>query len=164
MIREKIAVAVKCLIENEKSEFLILEKSVEEAKNDRSESLYDIPGGRLEYGETLIDAISREVREETSLNLDRFTLLDVQTIVRKDGLQLMILAYYSKVKEEKIVLSNEHCNFLWVSKEEINKKIPLWIVEYIKKVVHVQTKETNYEVVKKKLGEKVYDEKNMQDE
>lgn len=137
MTREKIAVAVKCLIENEKNEFLILEKSIEEAKNDKSENLYDIPGGRLEYGETLIDAVSREVHEETSLNLDKFVLLDAQTIVRNDGLQLIILTYYSKTKEKNIGLSNEHSGFLWISKKETNKKIPVWIVECIKKAVNV---------------------------
>jgi 8-oxo-dGTP diphosphatase len=35
-----------------------------------SEGLWSIPGGRVEPGETLVEAVRREVREETGLDVD----------------------------------------------------------------------------------------------
>ena len=35
-----------------------------------SEGLWSIPGGRVEPGETLVEAVRREVREETGLDID----------------------------------------------------------------------------------------------
>jgi len=39
--------------------------------------LWSIPGGGLEFGETLIDAVKREVREETNIEIDIIGLIDV---------------------------------------------------------------------------------------
>lgn len=41
------------------------------------EGQWSIPGGRLEHGERVIDAVKREVREETSLEIEIIGLLDV---------------------------------------------------------------------------------------
>ncbi|WP_425407982.1 NUDIX hydrolase [Hyphococcus sp.] len=41
------------------------------------EGHWSIPGGALEHNETLTDAVMREVREETSLNIEILGLLDV---------------------------------------------------------------------------------------
>lgn len=50
------------------------------------EGEWSIPGGRLELGERVIDAVKREVREETSLAIDIIGLLDVfDALPRKDG-------------------------------------------------------------------------------
>ncbi|MEM9495485.1 MAG: NUDIX hydrolase [Pseudomonadota bacterium] len=38
---------------------------------------WSIPGGRLEYGETVRDAVTREVREETAIEIRIIDLLDV---------------------------------------------------------------------------------------
>ena len=38
---------------------------------------WSIPGGGVDYGERLRDAITREVREETSVEIENLTLLDV---------------------------------------------------------------------------------------
>ena len=41
------------------------------------EGEWSIPGGRLEYGERVKDAVIREVREETALEIELIGLLDV---------------------------------------------------------------------------------------
>lgn len=41
------------------------------------EGCWSIPGGRLEHGERVVDAVTREVREETGLEIRIIGLLDV---------------------------------------------------------------------------------------
>lgn len=126
------AIAVKCLIKNENNKYLLLEKTKEEAKDDKSNSLYDIPGGRVKYGEDILDAILRETFEETGItllkeNIDK--ILNATSIIRKDGLHLVIITYVVNVKNPNIKLSKEHNNFYWI--DENFNNLPSWILDTI---------------------------------
>ena len=44
---------------------------------DPGKGLWSIPGGRLEHGEYIVDAIKREVREETGLDIEVGDLLGI---------------------------------------------------------------------------------------
>ena len=44
---------------------------------DPGKGLWSIPGGRLEHGEYIVDAIKREVREETGLDVEVGDLLGI---------------------------------------------------------------------------------------
>ncbi|MDH6366758.1 MULTISPECIES: NUDIX hydrolase [unclassified Breznakia] len=111
-------IAVKALIQKQ-NDFLVLHKTVEEAKYDASDSLYDLPGGRVEVNETMYDALIREVFEETGIQIQQKQIekevnkVDVQ---RKDGTSLHVITYLVHVNTEKITLSNEHEAYMWLNK------------------------------------------------
>lgn len=46
-------------------------------KNDPGAGLWSIPGGRLELGEYVVDAVAREVKEETGLDVEVLGLLGI---------------------------------------------------------------------------------------
>jgi len=46
---------------------------------------WSLPGGRLELGETVEQAIVREVREETSLNVEPLEFLGVYDLIDRDA-------------------------------------------------------------------------------
>jgi len=53
-----------CIL-NELGKLLIIKR----AAFDSSPNLWEIPGGRLELGESLVEGVSREVQEETGLTI-----------------------------------------------------------------------------------------------
>jgi|SRR3989344_2474282 len=48
------------------------------------ESIFGVPGGHWESGETLSDAIKREVLEESGIEIQNITLISVYDFFRKD--------------------------------------------------------------------------------
>jgi len=60
---------------------------VQEGKQD-SLGLWNLPGGRLEFGETLQAGAAREVREETGLDVSLSGLIGVYSWIRVEGEQI----------------------------------------------------------------------------
>lgn len=56
-------VVVKALIEN-RDKYLILKQKI------KGKELYDLPGGKVNFKENLLDALKREVKEETKLTIE----------------------------------------------------------------------------------------------
>jgi 8-oxo-dGTP diphosphatase len=69
-----IGVGVGAIIVNEDGR-LFLARRGPAAKNERG--LWEFPGGSVEFGETLAQALAREMREEYGIEVDVGPLLDV---------------------------------------------------------------------------------------
>lgn len=52
--------------------------------NEPAKGLWSIPGGLVELGETVRDAVLREVKEETSLSIELGEIIDVMDQIIKD--------------------------------------------------------------------------------
>lgn len=55
--------------------------------------MWSLPGGRVELGETLEEALVREVAEETALEIDVVSLVDLFQYMERDG-QGRVLYHY----------------------------------------------------------------------
>ena len=71
---------VGAAIWNGKDEIVLIRRG-KEPRQDQ----WSIPGGHLEWGETLQDAILREVREETGLTVEIVGLIDTVDLIVQDG-------------------------------------------------------------------------------
>ena len=69
-----IGVGVGAIMVNERGE-LFLARRGPQAKNERG--LWEFPGGSVEFGERLADALRREIREEYGVEIEVGELLDV---------------------------------------------------------------------------------------
>lgn len=131
MDKYTFAVATKAVIFNNKGEYLVIKKSSSE---DINPNTYDIPGGRLEFGEDLENSVKREVMEETGLTIKPLTVFNAWTFT-KDKFQLTGVDFLSEYTSGDIKLSDEHDEVVWLTSNDINKmtELPSWLVKTIKK-------------------------------
>lgn len=128
---KQFGVATKAIIVNERGQYLVLRKSDVEEINPNT---YDIPGGRMEFGEKPEEALHREVKEETGLEVDILTIFNTWSFEKDDTFQLVGIDFLCLYKKGKEKLSREHDEFLWLSKSEVEKlDMPKWLVKTIEK-------------------------------
>lgn len=141
-MKQKIQkVITKSLIFN-KGKLLIVKRS----KDDNVfPNLWELPGGTVEFGESVESALIRETKEEVGLDVKMVRPISVFDFVRekKDAQVHAIQINYivEKIRDGKVKLSHEHDDFAWVSKKDFNKynisentkKVILDAFDFIKK-------------------------------
>ena len=111
----KIPVA-KGLIENENGQFLMLKKADD---YEFTAGKWEQPGGKIEQGENRFEALKREVKEETGLEIE-----DSQDLVRielEDENHINCYILHSSDFSGEIELSDEHEQFRWVRPENFSE-------------------------------------------
>lgn len=88
-------------------------------------NLYSLPGGAVEVGESLIDAVVREVREETQIDIEPVALAGHrEAIVRdKEGRverHFVILSFASRWLRGVPVLNSELDDARWIDPAELS--------------------------------------------
>ena len=82
------------------------------------EGLWSVPGGRLEAGETLAQAVAREVREETGLTVEVGPFVCV--IERMGGdFHFVILDYLARVVGGTLAPGTDAADARWVTDQEL---------------------------------------------
>jgi len=115
-----LQVGVKALIRNSQQQYLFLRRSAP-LSTDKDEPSWDIPGGRIQADESLIDALRREVREEIGYNISgEPQLLRAQDIfVPAKELHVVRLTYVLEEDATEIQLSGEHDAYEWVDEANV---------------------------------------------
>jgi len=115
----KLEVGVKALIMNDAGQYLALKRS--KPYPGEEEPRWDIPGGRINLGETLLDALAREIKEETNLKMTGTPEIILgQDILRVPGKHTVRLTYLAKASGN-VELSDEHPEYQWVNLESFKQ-------------------------------------------
>ncbi len=126
-----IGVGGGVIIFNSKKEILLMKRG-KNAKNQAG--WWSKPGGTVEYGEKVVMAMEREVKEETGLDINIWGLLPhVDDIMKKDCQHWVAFNYLANIKKGEVKNLEPHkCDELkWFA---VNK-IPVKTVQNTKEAV-----------------------------
>ena len=82
---------------------------------------WDIPGGGIRFGESLLDCLHREVKEETGLTVCVDKLIFAATPIVSPDKLVVGLTYLSHADFDTVTLSHEHTDYLWATKKQLRE-------------------------------------------
>lgn len=109
---EKVELTVLCLLYKE-DKYLLQDRVSKDWKG------YTLPGGHVEAGESIVDAVIREMKEETGLTVVNPKLCGVKQFPIKEGRYLVFLFKSNEFYGD--VVSSEEGTMHWVSKEQLDE-------------------------------------------
>lgn len=104
---KRIYFAVKALIILD-GKFLAMHK-----KNE-PEDILELPGGRMEFGESSEETLVREIKEETGLTIEQLKIIDTWNYVG-DNYQITGIICLCRIVNGSIRLSDEHDRYEWLN-------------------------------------------------
>lgn len=129
-------IVVGALIYNDAGEIFL-------AKSYKWGDQWVVPGGHLDWGETLVQGIAREVREETGLELSQIEFIGFQEAIFPPQFNkkkhMLFMDYIGKAESVKVTLNDELQEFIWVKPKDalglpLNSSTKHFIEKYIAKL------------------------------
>lgn len=102
---------VLCLVYNEDA-YLLQDRVKEDWKG------YTLPGGHIERGESIVDAVVREMKEETGLTILNPRLCGVKQFPIEDGRYIVFLFRTDQFEGE--LLSSDEGTMHWIQRKELS--------------------------------------------
>lgn len=114
------------------NKYLITKRS----PNERAfPNMWTVPGGKVStedyinlpkptpsawYG-ALEEGLKREVKEEVDLEIENVRYLIDMTLIRPDGVPVVVLSYFADYKNGEVKLNEDATEFAWVTAQEAEK-------------------------------------------
>ena len=107
---ENVELTTLCLIHKD-NQYLLQNRIKKDWKG------YTLPGGHIEKGESIVDAVIREMKEETGLTIMNPKLCGVKQFPIENGRYIVFL--FRADEFEGKVISSEEGAMHWISKEDL---------------------------------------------
>ncbi len=104
---------------------------------ESGEAYWIIPGGHVEFGESLVQAVQREIKEETNLDVEVGTLFAHKEVIRPEfNYHTIIFFFHARAKGDRIRLDDKALEARWVTRDEALKlklvDSARWLIEKLK--------------------------------
>ncbi len=134
-------VVVGAIICNDKDEIFL-------ARSTKWKDRWIVPGGHLEFGETLKQAIRREIKEETCLEVSGIKLIGVkESIFSKEYNKrehMIFIDFSCRAKTSKITLNDELQEYIWTGPDKaLQLNLNIFTRELIEKYIDIQKSKDN---------------------
>jgi len=107
---------VRVIVTDEAARVLLLQR----AAGTLGAGEWCLPGGKVDYGQTVADAAARELAEETGLTARELTFLFYQdSLPTEPGQMHGVNLYFTATVEGELRLNRESSAFRWVAREEL---------------------------------------------
>lgn len=115
-----LQVGVKALLKNKEGKYLLIRRSL--IKYPEIKGRWDIVGGRINPGTTLLENLRREIKEETNLELvNTPQLIAAQDIIPKADKHIVRLTYIGEVVGQIKLDESENDMYHWYSADELKQ-------------------------------------------
>jgi ADP-ribose pyrophosphatase YjhB (NUDIX family) len=92
--------------------------------NAPGRGLYSVPGGRVEHGETLHQAVAREVREETALAINIVGFAGWREVLPDPAAgragHYLVISFAARWRAGEVILNEELDDFRWITPDELD--------------------------------------------
>ena len=106
------------IIVNQNNEFLLLTRK----RDDFYDGIDELPSGNMEENETIVEALTREIKEETNLNVERIeNYINSFDYESRSGKKSREYNFSVKVKNVNNIKLSEHECYKWQSIEEVRR-------------------------------------------
>ena len=92
------------------------------------------PGGHVEEHEPIVDAVIREMKEETGLTIEHPQLCGVKEWINEDGSRYVVFLFKANQFSGELVSSAEGRVF-WVEKDEVLKTNWIWHMDGLMRIM-----------------------------
>ena len=118
----QIVVLVATALIEKNGKFLVLKRS---RRNLTNVGRWQFPEGKIKFGEGLVNALKREVEEETNLVVIDAKLYGIHSCILKEGYGVfrMYRTIFKCKTLGKLKLSEDHDECKWVGKKDLDKLI-----------------------------------------
>jgi len=116
---------VAAVIWNDARQVLLIRRTKEPRKGE-----WSLPGGKVEFGESIEDAVRREIREETGLEIALLGLAGIAETMLDESvgaadMHFVLMDYSARVVSGEAVAASDAADATWFSLAEV-EKLPLW--------------------------------------
>jgi mutator protein MutT len=118
LVNKRPLIGVGAVVFNASNEILLIKRG--KAPNY---GRWMVPGGTLEWGETLEDAAVREVREETGIDIEIETFVEIIEAITRDeeAFHFVIMDYAAHAVSGKLAAASDALDAVWAPVESLDE-------------------------------------------
>ncbi len=117
-----LGVTVKAIIQRDDGKILLLQRN---STTGFYPNVWEFPGGKLDFGEEMEEAVIREVREESNLTVKVNELIYISPFLMDEETEFVVMCYYCEPisLDYEVKISREHQKFKWVEPEKLKDEL-----------------------------------------